>query len=185
MIYIFQCVSFFLFFFLLFFYSFFHFFNFSFFSCFSFFHVFHFSHFFHFFIFLNFSSCLLFSFFLHFFFFFFFSFSFSLLGCSKSDFLGLNCFKISCDSFTKKKHFGCEVPPWAPSFPSILLSIFFEIKNFFSFFELLLFSFLFSFFSRKFLLFCFLVFLSCFIVGISIRVYLFPSKSVLHGDVVS
>ena len=55
------------------------------------------------FIFLHFSSY--FFSFLHFFFFFifhqlfsfFFSFSFAVLGCSKSDFFGLNCFKISCN----------------------------------------------------------------------------------------
>ena len=47
---------------------------------------------------------------------FFISFSFSFLGCSKSDFFGLNCFKISCDISLERQHFfepSRVVPPWA------------------------------------------------------------------------
>ena len=114
--FIFHCSSFLIFLF----FNFFHFFVFfSFFLIFSFFSFLYFFHFlkifiFSFFLFFHFSSCFFFflfvsSFFLHFssfFLLFFFSFSFSFLGCSKSNFFGLNCFKISCNiSFHKKTIF--------------------------------------------------------------------------------
>ena len=130
-----------------FFFSFFHFFislisfTFSFLSFFIFFHFLHFSSF-------LFSSFLFSSF--------FFSFSFSIQGCSKSVFFGLNRFKIYCNISSQKIIFSSRLGEhlFGPSFLFFLLSI-----VFLSFLLLFFFFFFHSLSRKKFLLFFFLVFL--------------------------
>ena len=77
----------------------------------------------------------LFSFFLVPFFFFFF-FSFSLLGCSESDFFGLNCCTISCNISDQKINFlsrlGREGEGGYPLEASLFL-FFFDFSNVFDF----------------------------------------------------
>ena len=140
----------------------FHFFHFSFFHSFSFLSFFHFVHFlFFFFIFLLLV-------FLLFFIFLLFSFlcSFSLLGCTKSDFLFASIasrFLVTVQKNIFLSRLG-GVPLWAPPFPFFpFVCIFPFLKHY---------SFSFFFFSRKCFSFsCFLyVFQTCFIAGISIRV---------------
>ena len=99
------------------------------------FHSFHFSVFLHFFVFIFsssfFVSFFFFSFFLSSFFFnflFFFFFSSSFLGCSKSDFFGLDCPKISCNIFWSR-HGGYL---FGPSFFLFFFCYFFPF-SFFSF----------------------------------------------------
>ena len=121
------------------------FFIFQFFLCFSFLFFFlHFSSFFVFLVFLHFSS-------------FFSSFSFRFLGCSKPFFfLGLHCFKISCNISQQKNVRPvslCSKKPFQASFPFFLLSIL-KKKQFPFLFLFLFFFFLFS-REKKFLLFFF------------------------------
>ena len=99
------------------------------------------------------------SFFLFFILLHFSSLSFSFLGCSTSDFFGLNCFKIYCKFY--EKIFGPSrgvVPQWAPfSFFSLVYFVFEFPFSFFNFY----FSFSFFFVSQEqnFFFSIFLVFL--------------------------